>query len=125
MVTLRYLCKFFQHKIKAKSRASALRKCPQKKGVCIRVFTTNPKKPNSAKRKVARVLLSTKKRITTYIVGEGHTLQKYSRVLVKGGRIRDLPGVNYRLIRGKYDFLGIKNRSVSRSKYGTKKSSKS
>nr|YP_008519384.1 30S ribosomal protein S12 [Microchloropsis salina]AGI48963.1 30S ribosomal protein S12 [Microchloropsis salina]AGI49069.1 30S ribosomal protein S12 [Nannochloropsis gaditana]AHX24926.1 30S ribosomal protein S12 [Nannochloropsis gaditana]AHX25047.1 30S ribosomal protein S12 [Microchloropsis salina] len=108
-----------------KSKTPALEGCPQKKGVCLKVYIVTPKKPNSALRKVARIRLSNNKRVTAYIPGEGHNLQQYSTVLMRGGRVKDLPGIKYHLIRGKYDFQGIKNRSVARSKYGTKKASKS
>lgn len=108
-----------------RSKTPALEGCPQKKGVCLKVFIVTPKKPNSALRKVARIRLSNNRRVTAYIPGEGHNLQQYSTVLMRGGRVKDLPGIKYHLIRGKYDFLGIKNRKVARSKYGTKKGSKS
>jgi len=108
----------------SRTKTPALDKCPQKKGVCLKVFIVTPKKPNSALRKVARIRLSNKKRVTAYIPGEGHNLQQYSTVLMRGGRVKDLPGIKYHLIRGKYDFIGIKNRKVSRSKYGTKKNLK-
>jgi small subunit ribosomal protein S12 len=98
-----------------------LQNCPQKKGICVRVFLRTPKKPNSALRKVARVRLSNNRIVTAYIPGEGHNLQEYSTVLMRGGRVKDLPGVKYHLVRGKFDFAGIKNRKTSRSKYGTKK----
>ena len=121
MPTINQLCKNIR-KLKNKiNRAPALEGSPQKKGVCLKVFTRTPKKPNSAIRKVARLRISTKKKITAYIPGEGHTLQEYSTVLMRGGRVKDLPGVKYHLIRGKYDFLGLKNRRKARSKYGTKK----
>lgn len=107
-----------------RSKTPALEGCPQKKGVCLKVFIVTPKKPNSALRKVARLRLSNNKRVTAYIPGEGHNLQQYSTVLMRGGRVKDLPGIKYHLVRGKYDFLGMKNRKVSRSKYGTKKASK-
>ncbi len=94
---------------------------PFKKGVCIRVFTTTPKKPNSALRKVARVRLSNGQEITAYIPGEGHNLQEHSIVLVRGGRVKDLPGVRYHIVRGKYDAVGVENRKQQRSKYGVKK----
>lgn len=116
-----------KHSRKAKIsriKTPALDKCPQKKGVCLKVFIVTPKKPNSALRKVARIRLSNKKRVTAYIPGEGHNLQQYSTVLMRGGRVKDLPGIKYHLVRGKYDFVGIKNRKVSRSKYGTKKNLK-
>jgi small subunit ribosomal protein S12 len=103
------------------SKTPALCLNPQARGVCIKVYTRTPKKPNSALRKVAKIRLSTKKAVEAYIPGEGHSLQEYSIVLMRGGRVPDLPGVKYHLIRGKYDFKGVKNRKVSRSKYGTKK----
>ncbi|MDD3434704.1 MAG: 30S ribosomal protein S12 [Candidatus Pacebacteria bacterium] len=96
---------------------------PFKKGVCLRVFTTTPKKPNSALRKVARVRLSNGAEVTAYIPGEGHNLQEHSIVLVRGGRVKDLPGVRYHIVRGKYDASGVENRKQQRSKYGAKKSS--
>ena len=99
----------------------ALDSCPQKKGICVKVFTRSPKKPNSATRKLVKLRLSNKKRINAYVPGEGHTLQEYSTVLIKGGRIKDLPGIKYKLVRGKYDFLGLRSRKTSRSLYGTKK----
>ena len=104
-----------------KSKSVALGNCPQKKGHCLRVFVTTPRKPNSALRKVARILLCNNKKVTGYIRGIGHTLQKHSAVLIQGGNIKDLPGIKYRLIRGKYDFRGIPYRMNGRSKYGTKK----
>ena len=121
MPTINQLCKKIRKKKKVLNRAPALEACPQKKGVCLKVFTRTPKKPNSALRKVARLRISTKKKISAYIPGEGHTLQEYSTVLMRGGRVKDLPGIKYHLIRGKFDFLGLKNRKTSRSKYGTKK----
>ena len=104
-----------------KSKVPALESCPQKRGVCTRVYTTTPKKPNSALRKVARVRLSNGKEITAYIGGEGHNLQEHSIVLVRGGRVRDLPGVRYHVVRGSLDTLGVDDRKQGRSKYGTKK----
>jgi small subunit ribosomal protein S12 len=121
MPTKNQLCKFIRKKKKRLNRVPALKKCPQKKGVCLKIFTRTPKKPNSALRKVARLRLSSKQKIVAYIPGEGHSLHQYSTVLMRGGRVKDLPGVKYHLIRGKYDFLGVKNRKNSRSKYGTKK----
>lgn len=121
MPTINQLCNNIRQTKKKLSRSSALEEAPQKKGVCLKVFTKTPKKPNSALRKVARLRLSTAKKVTVYIPGEGHTLQEYSTVLMRGGRVKDLPGVKYHLIRGKYDFLGLKNRRQARSKYGTKK----
>jgi small subunit ribosomal protein S12 len=105
---------------KKKNRRKALARCPQKKGVCLRVFITTPKKPNSALRKVARLRLSNKVSITGYIPGVGHTLQKYSTALIRGGRVRDLPGIRYKLIRNKYDLRPVYNRTQARSKYGIK-----
>jgi len=101
-----------------KNKTRALMQNPQSKGVCIKIFTRSPKKPNSAVRKVSKVKLSTGYKIESYIPGEGHNLQQYSVVLVRGGRTPDLPGVRYKNIRGKYDFSGVKNRKTSRSKYG-------
>ena len=106
---------------KVKSKAPALKSSPQKRGVCIRVYTATPKKPNSALRKVARVRLTNGMEITSYIPGEGHNLQEHSVVLVRGGRIKDLPGVRYHIIRGTLDSVGVQDRKKSRSKYGAKK----
>jgi small subunit ribosomal protein S12 len=106
---------------KAKSKAPALASCPQKRGVCTRVFTTTPKKPNSAMRKVARVRLSNNIEVTGYIPGVGHNLQEHSIVLVRGGRVKDLPGVRYHIVRGTLDCEGVQNRQRSRSMYGAKK----
>ena len=105
---------------KAKTKTPALRGAPQKRGVCTRVFTVTPKKPNSALRKVARVRLTNGMEVTTYIPGEGHNLQEHSVVLVRGGRVKDLPGVRYHIIRGTLDTLGVEGRKRSRSKYGAK-----
>ena len=107
-----------------KSTSPALKDCPQKRGVCTRVYTTTPKKPNSALRKVARVRLSSGIEVTAYIPGEGHNLQEHSIVLVRGGRVRDLPGVRYRIVRGALDTQGVKNRQQARSRYGAKKEKK-
>ena len=107
-----------------KDSVPALAGCPQRRGVCVRVYTTTPKKPNSALRKVAKLKLSNGRRVEAYIPGEGHNLQEYSVVLMRGGRVPDLPGVKYHLIRGKYDFHGVKNRKNARSRYGTKKNKK-
>ncbi len=104
-----------------KSKSPALRGCPQKRGVCVKVFTTTPKKPNSALRKVARVRLSTGQEVTAYIPGIGHNLQEHSVVLIRGGRVKDLPGVRYHIIRGTLDCQGVKNRKKGRSIYGAKK----
>jgi small subunit ribosomal protein S12 len=106
---------------KKKSASPALTGCPQKRGVCIRVYTTTPKKPNSALRKVARVRLTNGIEVTTYIPGIGHNLQEHSVVLIRGGRVKDLPGVRYHVIRGTLDAAGVANRKKSRSKYGTKR----
>jgi len=107
-----------------KTKTPALRASPQLKGVCVKVFTRTPKKPNSALRKVAKLKLSNTLKVESYIPGEGHNLQEYSVVLMRGGRVPDLPGVKYHTIRGKYDFQGVKNRKKSRSRYGTKKNTK-
>ena len=107
-----------------KSKTPALKGSPQRRGVCTRVFTTTPKKPNSALRKVARVRLSSGVEVTAYIPGEGHNLQEHSIVLVRGGRVRDLPGVRYRIVRGALDTQGVKNRQQARSRYGAKKEKK-
>lgn len=106
---------------KEKSLAPALQNCPQKRGVCVRVYTTTPKKPNSALRKVARVRLSNGIEVTSYIPGEGHNLQEHSIVLIRGGRVKDLPGVRYHIIRGALDATGVEGRQKGRSKYGTKR----
>lgn len=103
-----------------RTRMAALEQCPQKRGICKRVYWDSPKKPNSAKRKVARLLLSTKRGITAYIPGETHNLQNYSAVLIQGGRVKDMPGINYQIIRGKYDCHCVLARKQGRSKYGTK-----
>ena len=121
MPTINQLCNFIRKPKKKVKKTPALQKCPQKRGVCVRVFTRTPKKPNSAIRKVARIKLTNNINVTAYIPGEGHNLQEYSTVLMRGGRVKDLPGVKYHLIRGKFDFLGVKDRKTSRSKYGTKK----
>ncbi len=104
-----------------KTKSPALKRCPQKRGVCTRVYTTTPKKPNSALRKVARVRLTNGIEVTTYIPGEGHNLQEHSVVLIRGGRVKDLPGVRYHVIRGVIDAQGVAGRNQSRSKYGTKR----
>lgn len=121
MPTLNQLVKKGRKVIKKKSAASALEASPQKRGVCTRVFTTTPKKPNSALRKIARVRLTNQEEVTAYISGIGHNLQEHSVVLVRGGRVKDLPGVRYHLIRGALDSSGVENRKKGRSKYGTKK----
>jgi len=124
MPTLNQLVKKARKTVSKKGKSPALRSCPQRRGVCIRVYTATPKKPNSALRKVARVRLTTGKEVTAYIPGEGHNLQEHSIVLVRGGKIKDLPGVRYHIVRGKLDSDGVENRKVSRSKYGTKKGKK-
>jgi len=105
----------------SKSKAPALMKCPQKRGVCVRVYTTTPKKPNSALRKVARVRLTNGMEVTAYIGGEGHNLQEHSVVLIRGGRVKDLPGVRYHIVRGSLDTSGVSGRKQGRSKYGARK----
>jgi small subunit ribosomal protein S12 len=104
-----------------RNKVPALQECPQKRGVCTRVFTTTPKKPNSALRKVARIRLTNGYEVTGYIPGEGHNLQEHSVVLIRGGRVKDLPGVRYHIVRGALDTQGVKNRKQARSKYGAKK----
>jgi small subunit ribosomal protein S12 len=104
-----------------KTKSPALKSCPQKRGVCIRVYTTTPKKPNSALRKVARVRLTNGMEVTTYIPGVGHNLQEHSIVLIRGGRVKDLPGVRYHIVRGTLDTVGVANRKQGRSKYGAKR----
>jgi small subunit ribosomal protein S12 len=121
MPTINQLCVHGREQIKKKTKAPALKESPQKRGVCVRVYTTTPKKPNSALRKVARVRLTNGIEITTYIPGVGHNLQEHSVVLVRGGRVKDLPGVRYHIIRGALDSTGVQDRKKSRSKYGTKR----
>jgi len=121
MPTINQLIKYGREKKKKKSKAPALEGCPQKRGVCVRVYTVTPKKPNSALRKVTRVRLSNGIEVTAYIPGEGHNLQEHSIVLVRGGRVKDLPGVRYKVIRGALDAAGVQGRRQSRSKYGVKK----
>ena len=124
MSTIQQLVRFRRIKIKKKTKSPALQLCPQKRGVCTRVYTTTPKKPNSALRKVARVRLSSGFEITAYIPGIGHNLQEHSVVLIRGGRVKDLPGVRYHIIRGSLDSAGVKNRNQGRSKYGVKRPKK-
>jgi len=121
MPTVNQLIRIGRTPIKAKSKSSALKGCPQRRGVCLRVYTTTPKKPNSALRKVARVRLTTGLEITAYIPGVGHNLQEHSIVLVRGGRVKDLPGVRYHMVRGALDAVGVANRKQGRSKYGAKR----
>jgi len=119
--TINQLVRKGRVKVTSKNKAPALAACPQKRGVCTRVYTTTPKKPNSALRKVARVRLTNGIEVTAYIPGEGHNLQEHSIVLIRGGRVKDLPGVRYHIIRGTLDTGGVEDRKKSRSKYGTKK----
>ncbi len=121
MPTINQLVRKGRVKILAKNKAPALEACPQKRGVCTRVYTTTPKKPNSALRKVARVRLTNGIEVTAYIPGEGHNLQEHSIVLIRGGRVKDLPGVRYHIIRGTLDTSGVEERRKGRSKYGAKK----
>ncbi|MFP3037371.1 MAG: 30S ribosomal protein S12 [Candidatus Karelsulcia muelleri] len=124
MPTIQQLIKKGREKIPNKSKSLALNRCPQRRGVCTRVYTTTPKKPNSAMRKVARVKLTNGKEVNAYIPGEGHNLQEHSLVLIRGGRVKDLPGVRYHIIRGALDTAGVQDRKKARSKYGTKKPKK-
>ncbi len=124
MPTINQLVRKGRKKSKSKSKSPVLGGSPQKRGVCLQVKTQTPKKPNSALRKIARVRLSNGKEITAYIPGEGHNLQEHSVVLVRGGRVRDLPGVRYHILRGTLDTAGVDNRSQGRSKYGTKRPKK-
>ncbi len=121
MPTINQLIRKGRVQIVVKKKAPALETCPQKRGVCTRVYTTTPKKPNSALRKVARVRLTNGIEVTAYIPGEGHNLQEHSIVLIRGGRVKDLPGVRYHIIRGTLDTSGVEDRKKSRSKYGAKK----
>jgi small subunit ribosomal protein S12 len=121
MPTIGQLVREGRKGVKSKTSAPALTGSPQKRGVCIRVYTTTPKKPNSALRKVARVRLTNGIEVTTYIPGIGHNLQEHSVVLIRGGRVKDLPGVRYHIIRGTLDSVGVQDRKQSRSKYGAKK----
>ncbi|MCL2766096.1 MAG: 30S ribosomal protein S12 [Peptococcaceae bacterium] len=124
MPTISQLIRKGRHEIVKVSASPALNECPQKRGVCTRVFTTTPKKPNSALRKVARVRLANGIEVTSYIPGIGHNLQEHSVVLVRGGRVKDLPGVRYHIVRGSLDSAGVQNRNRGRSKYGAKKPKK-
>jgi small subunit ribosomal protein S12 len=124
MPTIQQLVRKGRSNIEDKSKAPALNSCPQKRGVCTRVYTTTPKKPNSAMRKVARVRLTHGVEVTAYIPGEGHNLQEHSIVLLRGGRVKDLPGVRYHLIRGTLDASGVEGRKQRRSKYGAKRPKK-
>ena len=124
MPTINQLLRKGRRKVQTKSKVPALGNSPQKRGVCTRVYTTTPKKPNSALRKVARVRLTNKIEVTTYIPGVGHNLQEHSIVLVRGGRVKDLPGVRYKIIRGSLDTQGVRNRKQARSRYGAKREGK-
>ena len=124
MPTIQQLVRKGRVSKRAKVKTRALKGSPQRRGVCTRVYTTTPKKPNSALRKVARVRLSSGVEVTAYIPGEGHNLQEHSIVLVRGGRVRDLPGVRYRIVRGSLDTQGVRGRQQARSRYGTKKEKK-
>ncbi len=121
MPTINQLIRKGRKKVKNKSSAPALKGSPQKRGVCVRVYTTTPRKPNSALRKVARVRLTSGEEVSAYIPGEGHNLQEHSMVLIRGGAVKDIPGFRYHIIRGVLDTIGVEDRKVSRSKYGTKK----
>ena len=121
MPTIAQLVRHGRKKPVTQSKSKALDKCPQKRGVCTRVYTTTPKKPNSALRKVARIRLTNKMEVTAYIPGVGHNLQEHSIVLIRGGRVKDLPGVRYHIVRGALDTLGVSDRRQGRSKYGAKK----
>jgi small subunit ribosomal protein S12 len=121
MPTINQLVRKGREKLSKRSASPALQSCPQKRGVCVRVYTTTPKKPNSALRKVARVRLTNGIEVTTYIPGVGHNLQEHSVVLIRGGRVKDLPGVRYHVVRGTLDASGVQDRRRSRSKYGAKK----
>ena len=121
MPTISQLVKYGRKKAINKTKSRALMSCPQRRGVCTRVYTTTPKKPNSALRKVARIRLTNKMEVTAYIPGVGHNLQEHSIVLIRGGRVKDLPGVRFHIVRGTLDTLGVADRRRSRSKYGAKK----
>ena len=121
MPTIQQLVRKGRNTLEIKSKSRALDACPQRRGVCTRVYTTTPKKPNSAMRKVARVRLTNGKEVNAYIPGEGHNLQEHSIVLIRGGRVKDLPGVRYHIIRGALDTAGVKDRKQGRSKYGAKR----
>ena len=124
MPTINQLVTSGRKSLVRKSNSAALKSCPQKRGVCVRVYTSTPKKPNSALRKVARVRLTNGMEVTTYIPGIGHNLQEHSIVMIRGGRIKDLPGVRFHVVRGLLDTLGVEGRMQSRSKYGTKRPKK-
>lgn len=121
MPTINQLARIGRQPVKSKTKSPALARCPQRRGVCLRVYTSTPKKPNSALRKVARVRLTNGVEVTSYIPGIGHNLQEHSIVLVRGGRVKDLPGVRYHIVRGALDAVGVSNRKKGRSKYGAKR----
>lgn len=121
MPTIAQLVKHGRKNLEIKTKSPALRNCPQKRGVCVRVYTTTPKKPNSALRKVARVRLTNAMEVTAYIPGVGHNLQEHSIVMIRGGRVKDLPGVRYHIVRGTLDSVGVADRRRGRSKYGAKR----
>lgn len=124
MPTINQLIRHGRTPLRNRTKSPALKGCPQRRGVCTRVYTTTPKKPNSALRKVARVRLTNGMEVSAYIPGEGHNLQEHSIVLVRGGRVKDLPGVRYHIVRGSLDSAGVENRKKSRSKYGAKRQTK-
>ena len=124
MPTTQQLVRLGRHRQRSRSKSPDLMSCPQRRGVCLRVFTQTPKKPNSALRKVARVRLTNGIEVTTYIPGVGHNLQEHSLVLIRGGRVKDLPGVRYHIVRGSLDLQGVKDRKQARSKYGAKRPKK-
>ena len=124
MPTINQLIRIERKAVLKRKKTPALQACPQRRGVCTRVYTTTPKKPNSALRKVARVRLSSGMEVSAYIPGEGHNLQEHSMVLVRGGRVKDLPGVRYRIVRGALDTQGVRDRKQARSRYGAKKEKK-
>ena len=124
MPTINQLVRTGRERIRTRTGSPALQRCPQKRGVCVRVYTSTPKKPNSALRKVARVRLTNGIEVTSYIPGVGHNLQEHSVVLIRGGRVKDLPGVRYHIVRGSLDLQGVKDRKQSRSKYGAKRPKK-
>ena len=124
MPTINQLVRKSREKVSKRNKVPALKSCPQKRGVCTRVYTTTPKKPNSALRKVCRVRLTSGFEVTSYIGGEGHNLQEHSVVLIRGGRVKDLPGVRYHIIRGALDTAGVEGRTQRRSKYGAKRPKK-
>ena len=121
MPTISQLVRKGRVKMKVRTKSPALNRCPQRRGVCVRVYTSTPKKPNSALRKVARVRLTNGIEVTTYIPGVGHNLQEHSNVMIRGGRVKDLPGVRYHVVRGTLDAVGVEGRRQSRSKYGAKR----